>query len=396
MKIDEIKYIIQSAHINFLYGSGVSRPYLQTLGNIEKFLTKLEEDNSLDYGVKKIVRASLYKSYSEGVIIPNSSFPKNDNNLQVTENAYKQFFSIWNDLINKRNSLLLEKQVNLFTTNIDLIVEDSLSNSGLELNDGFRGTLQPSFDESNFQISLSKSSLQYHKTSEIPVFNLMKIHGAVNWDNIGGIIFSNQKRCAKLKDLLDKIPSSYFVDLHKKDDNNEERERTYEELVEAARNNRLRSSDVFKPFFEEYDKIVMINPTKSKFKTSVLDYHFYELMRIYSNALEREDSVLFVMGFSFADEHLAQITKRAAATNPTLQVIVFAYTDNDKSYLLKNLGIEGKGPNNNIEIITPTSFRTSNSSDKDYETLCNEVNRFDLNTINKVFNAISYGIHSAI
>ena len=39
MTNDELKYhkdIFQSCNINFLIGSGLSRPYLPTLGNIEK------------------------------------------------------------------------------------------------------------------------------------------------------------------------------------------------------------------------------------------------------------------------------------------------------------------------------------------------------------------------
>ena len=120
-------------------------------------------------------------------------------------------------------------------------------------------------------------------------------------------------------------------------------------------------------------------------------------MRIYSNALERENSVLFVMGFSFADEHLAQLTKRAAATNPTLQVIIFAFSDNDKDKYLRNLGITGKGGNNNIAIITPTDFkRENNSTDKKHEDLCKEIDHFDLSTINLVFDTIAASIHSSI
>lgn len=44
MLIQELRYIIQSAHINFLYGSGLSLPYLSTLGNIETYLTRLNND----------------------------------------------------------------------------------------------------------------------------------------------------------------------------------------------------------------------------------------------------------------------------------------------------------------------------------------------------------------
>lgn len=41
MNIKELTYYIQSANINFLIGSGASRPYLATLGSIEKLLTML-------------------------------------------------------------------------------------------------------------------------------------------------------------------------------------------------------------------------------------------------------------------------------------------------------------------------------------------------------------------
>lgn len=115
-------------------------------------------------------------------------------------------------------------------------------------------------------------------------------------------------------------------------------------------------------------------------------------MRIYSNALERENSLLFVMGFSFADEHIAQITKRAADTNPTLQVVIFAYSDNDIDAYKKNLGIEHGCSNNNILILTPSSFKESNQ-DK-YKELCELVENFDLKTINLLFKEISKNIHS--
>ena len=53
-------------------------------------------------------------------------------------------------------------------------------------------------------------------------------------------------------------------------------------------------------------------------------------MRLYSNALEKENSVLFVVGFSFADEHIATLTRRSAENNPTLKVIIFAYCDEEE------------------------------------------------------------------
>ena len=277
---------------------------------------------------KEVIEASLYKAYCDGVILKNSSLSYSTNkDFLETKSAYADFFSICNELMNKRNSQLLSKQINLFTTNIDLLVEETLSKSGIELNDGFRGTIKPVYNESNFQISLSKASMQFHKQSEVPMFNLIKVHGAVNWIEQDGVIISDTFPMWKIEQALKKIDKDYFVELQ----NVDKKDKTFDEVKTGADDIALMlPDDVYKDFFAAYNQIVMINPTKEKFKTSVLDYHFYELMRIYSNALERENSILFVMGFSFADEHIAQITKRAADTNPTLQVVVLAYSEKDE------------------------------------------------------------------
>lgn len=388
MTIEILRNFIQSSNINFLYGSGISRPYLSTLGNIEKWLTKLAEDDSNET-YKEVIKASLYKAYCDGVILKNQYFSSIDANFLETKSAYADFFSICNELMNKRNAQLLNKQINLFTTNIDLLAEKTLAKSGIELNDGFRGTLKPIYNESNFQISLSKSSLQFHKQAEVPMFNLIKVHGAVNWKEQDGAINSDTMLMFDIQQALDKIDKNNFVNLYKADGT----EKTYDEVKTEADDIALLLPDkAYDIFFDAYNQIVMINPTKDKFRTSVLDYHFYELMRIYSNALERENSLLFVMGFSFADEHIAQITKRAADTNPTLQVVIFAYSDGDIDAYKKNLGIEHGCSNNNILILTPSYFKESNN-DK-FEKLCSKISNFDLKTINLIFQEISKNIHS--
>ena len=387
MTIDVLKKYIQSSHINFLYGSGLSRPYLATLGNIEIWLTKLSGDLS-NQTYRKVMEASLYKAYCDGVILRNLFFNSYDSNLLETKNAYLAFFLACNEPMNKRNSQLLNKQVNLFTTNIDLLVEESMANSGIEINDGFRGTIKPVYNESNFQISISKSSLHFHKQSEVPLFNLIKIHGAVNWVENDNAIQSDTLQLYHINEVLKKIDKDYFVDLYKADGT----EKTFDEVKTEAEDIALLLPDnAYDDFFGCYKKIVMINPTKEKFRTSVLDYHFYELMRIYSNALERENSLLFVMGFSFADEHIAQITKRAADTNPTLQVVVFAYDDNEEEAYMQRLGTTNGCSNNNILILTPSKFKEANNND--YEELCNKISNFDLKTVNLVLKTMSNKIH---
>ena len=387
MTLDILRNFIQSSNINFLYGSGISRPYLSTLGNIEKWLTKVAEDNGNET-YKDVIKASLYKAYCDGVILKNHYF-YHDKDFLETKSAYTDFFSVCNELMNKRNAQLLNKQINLFTTNIDLLAEKTLEKSGIELNDGFRGTLTPAYSESNFQISLSKSSMQFHKQAEVPMFNLIKVHGAVNWKEQDETIQSDTMLMYYVQQALGEIDNAYFVDLYKADGT----EKTYDEVKTEADDIALLLPDkAYDKFFDAYNQIVMINPTKDKFRTSVLDYHFYELMRIYSNALERENSILFVMGFSFADEHIAKITQRAADTNPTLQIVVFAYSDKDLETYKKKLEIEHGCSNNNILILTPSSFKESNQ-DK-YKELCESVENFDLKTINLLFKEISKNIHS--
>lgn len=260
MTLEILRNFIQSSNLNFLYGSGISRPYLSTLGNIEKWLTKLAEDDSKE-PYKEVIKASLYKAYCDGVILKNQYFSSLDKNFLETKTAYADFFSICNELMNKRNAQLLNKQINLFTTNIDLLAEKILAKSGIELNDGFRGTLKPIYNESNFQISLSKSSLQFHKQAEVPMFNLIKVHGAVNWKEQNGAINSDTMLMFDIQQALDKIDKDYFVNLYKADGT----EKTYDEVKTEADDIALLLPDkAYDIFFDAYNQIVMINPTKDK------------------------------------------------------------------------------------------------------------------------------------
>ena len=116
-------------------------------------------------------------------------------------------------------------------------------------------------------------------------------------------------------------------------------------------------------------------------------------MRLYSNALEKENSVLFVVGFSFADEHIATLTRRSAENNPTLKVII-SYCDEEEKSLKKNIGIDSTCVNNNILIITPTKMRELNVDD-DYNDIVCDIEHLDMNAINKIFEYINKTIHAS-
>lgn len=397
MHIETLKYYIQSANVNFLYGSGLSRPFLSVLGNIEKWLTELNEKRHAE-GDKvefAIVEASILKLYFESVMYPNVA-PAGAN-YDATLAEYRRFLLSWNGLINKRSNRLVGKQVNMFTTNVDLMMERAALGFGVELNDGFQGSIEQAYDAGSFLKTVSKTSLHFQNVSDIPVFNLIKIHGSINWKNDSDVIKNDigLPTVQAVKDALYGIDADNFITTTKIDPaTGDTIDKTLAEMITEAEVKGLANADVFKPFFDEYHKLVMINPTKRKFKESVIDHHFYELMRQYSNNLEKENTLLFVSGFSFADEHISDITRRAANTNPTLHIVIFAFNDSDGATIKANLKLHDVCLNNNIVILTPSSIKDINASsqEKAYKDFADSVTQFDFKTVNDLFEMISKGI----
>jgi hypothetical protein len=97
---------------------------------------------------------------------------------------------------------------------------------------------------------------------------------------------------------------------------------------------------------------MIVNPSKKKFKDTVLNETHYDLLRIYSNELEKENSVLFVMGFSFADEHIRELTLRVANTNPTSIIYIFVHGEASDIYR----ELKSKAKNRNICLLTENKY----------------------------------------
>jgi hypothetical protein len=345
MDNDKIQKIIESCHFNFLIGSGASRNYLETLSNIESLLTELdnEPDEIKSENWFKILEVSIKNWYYEKCIKGNTKLINKDFELEEskhlefeeTQKNYADFLQALNVLILKRKNKLLPKEVNIFTTNMDLFLDVNLDRLGLEFNDGFSGKFNQTFDTSNYQKSFFKSSSQYNLSSELPLFNLFKLHGSVTWDKSSETEIRYNPKCDVLSNLNEiKISQEHLVSLTKvsEEDDSKTISKSFSELKDESKQIALEATEVetFDKFITEYNKLVMINPTKEKFENTTLRLEYYEQMRMYSNILERENSVLFVTGFSFADEHIKEITKRALNSNPTLMVIVFCFNESDK------------------------------------------------------------------
>src|SRR5690606_16364561 len=233
-------------------------------------------------------------------------------------------------LLNSRDIKLLSKQVNIFTTNVDVFFEESLESQKCSFNDGFAGRKELIFDTVNFHNTIHKLSTHYEYRSEIPLFNLFKVHGSLNWlisneKSVGEYNIAADYRLKNLNDLYEfwRAHDTLFIDYKQVGDSILQNDFSFLEDLEIE-------SKTIDKFLKLYNQLVMINPTKQKFADTTRNIHYYEMLRMYANHLERENSVLFVFGFSFSDEHIQKITQRVANSNPTLLIyILCANTERD-------------------------------------------------------------------
>lgn len=351
LDLRQLRDIIQDSNINFLLGSGISTPLLKTLGSIEKLLTELE-GYECDPAIKKVARVSLYRKYFNDVIRQNILILNNQSPEANLDN-HKAFLKTMNFILSNRKSTILGKQINLFTTNVDIILERALEACQLEVNDGFNGRFSPTFSISNFKKSLFQKSLHYDNSTELPVFNLLKLHGSLTWQLMldgNAITFSHDLATVQAIELkLVKEEGYVVIDEGSKID----------DLVTEC--GKIKPHKQVDEFTKEYEKLLIVNPTKEKFKHTLLNQTYYDLLRIYANELEKENTILFVMGFSFADEHIREITLRVANSNPTLLVYVFAFDSQAAGIIRDRVGIDNVR-NDNIKVIGPPSDSTKSGT----------------------------------
>jgi hypothetical protein len=376
-KLKTWQNIIQDCNINFLIGSGLSNPFFGTLGNIEIWLTELENDTSIKADLRDYIKASLYASYfvvamQKNILLYDKvsikdelvSAPKNDiDKLQNTYKGYKDFLRLINQIIYQRRSNTVNKQTNLFTTNIDIFLEKVIEDLNLHFNDGFNGVFKKTFSLSNFKKSFYQKSLHYDNIAEIPVYNLLKIHGSITWKLEGNQLMFNH--IDTIYSIEEEYNKTNFLDIIKLDNdywNKHKKSIPFKEIVKEAQKTTIVNT---KDFVTAYEKLQVVNPTKAKFKDTTFNKSYYEMLRLYANELEKENSVLFIFGFSMADEHIRDITFRAIRSNPTLKVFISSYTK-AATDIVNNLKLD------NIDL-------------KDFHNveLLNEIDNFNLNVINE-------------
>lgn len=166
------------------------------------------------------------------------------------------------------------KRVNVFTLNYDTLVEQAADAEGVVLLDGFVGTqrrvFRPESYEQDLYFPAETTEGRVHRFDR--VLHLYKLHGSITWR-------ANEPT----------IDDPYGVQ--------------------------------FEPFDPATSKPLLIYPTPAKYGET-LGLPYSELFRRFAAALARPQSVLFVIGYGFGDEHVNAIIRQALAVPSFTLVIV--------------------------------------------------------------------------
>lgn len=311
----------QSGRINFILGAGASLPGIRAAGDIESEVQKLFKAGKSEDAIKKLY--SFLKDIQEKndilrkldgweVVSPTFELDDGEDEDCIYKSLRQYVDLLWaiEKILVQRKTTLLPKQANIFTTNYDLFIEKSSELfDTLRLNDGFdrRPNLQDRFPFSpkNFFNSIFNNGNAFGYQVEIPTVNLIKVHGSLSWRRNSDQIYFDA--------------TAIGLEGGKPEDGNEH---------------------------AYIDKHAVVLPRKEKFKETTLDRTYYDLLRVYSNELDAENTLLISFGFSFRDEHIYDITKRALK-NPTLKLVIFCY--DEASALDMHEKFSG---NDNVEIIS--------------------------------------------
>lgn len=279
---------LQSGNLNFLIGSGASAPAIKTAGDIEAEIDSLLAANKEHDANKKSLEFIATITKANEKILAGPSF---GHNFWKVRTRYKDFLRSVDRILFSRKNLLLPRQANIFTTNYDAFIEHAASLvPGTILNDGFDRSSPvkaPIFSPERYFDRTYRSGSFYNNQIEIPTINLIKLHGSLSWRKKSDSIAFDATPILSL-------PPGY--------ENDPDKVRTH------------------------LSKYFLVLPNLKKFHATLMERTYYDLLRLFSRALDQQNAVLLSFGFSFSDEHILDLTRRALR-NPTSHLIAFAYNE---------------------------------------------------------------------
>lgn len=343
--IEQFKRNVLTKNLNILIGSGVSYPAIPLMSffskdekgmpvskevantNLENHIWKvsyfllLNHNDRIKYFVENMDKKTLYSIayYNE-----LKNFIALEYNIDYVLERYVKFLEKSITLLYTSNSRTVSKSVNIFTANYDLFIESSLDllmkNENFIFNDGSNGYFNKVLDSSNYNKSVAYRGLNENYLNELPSISLIKPHGSMNW--------------------------------------------------ERGENNQtlIRTCTVNHP--------VVVKPTGLEGQETYLNNHFHDMLRVFQLELDKPQSVLIVIGFSFQDDHIAKMIRRALK-NPELMIYIFCYANSDFNVIKKNLSLDNIP--RNLQIVIPSDLEVENKN-----TLSTSGN-FDISSLTKLF-----------
>lgn len=326
---------LNGKNINFLIGSGASFPIFKTLflGENKPSFEELISSEQISEENKKV----LYYFYYRDWILPMINNNYEDYDSKVKNNYLKFIRFIILTLSNQ--GFDRPKRANIFTTNYDLLFEDTFEEvineyTNCLFNDGSMGFINKFLNPAWYNLVISQAGYNDNYKREIPTINLLKMHGSVSWkkdkNNRIKVSYKETKDINNIKEL-EKL--DFINDVISNLDDNYNLEKLNTELDKISNNIKKELDD----FYEKYKQLAIINPNKWKFHDTVFEQHYYQLIRNFSYELEKDNSILIVFAFSFADEHILEIFKRILS-NPNLEVIIITFNKSSKEEIKTRIG----------------------------------------------------------
>ncbi len=353
MNRDRFLKEIQGKHLNFLIGSGATCGLIPTL-NLKlqgKTFENLLTSNIYNEGQRRTLYFIWFELWIRKMMINEDS---------GSSDVLKQYKRFVENLVTFLNDEGFDKpkRINIFCSNYDTSFEytfDKLSkeNRLTYFNDGSRGFFKKFISTENFNLQISHVGVSDSFRREIPTINLLKMHGSITWLPTEGEIEinNNNPNFTKLCNIRDNIASKIYS-FNKNFSNQDAKLLSVEEFEDQILNNEslnemelrvklekiyLHLQEYIDTFYEEYKKLLIVSPSKEKFYDTVFQQHYYQLLRMLSFELEKNDAVLIVFGFSFADEHILEIVRRSIV-NPKLKIYIIAFNQNAKEEIERRLG----------------------------------------------------------
>ena len=306
---DELKKELTS-EIETYFGNSKKDPSFEDLVNClqaSKFLTEKngKSTETIDKSINKMQQWLFENCNTDNTTL------KNEEEL-LKNNRYFYHELLIKKLLQRPNNL---QRANLFTTNYDMAFDYALDNLGVHYINGFMGVHNRFFRPEVYEYDIfypgESVSGKVHRAEK--VLRYYKIHGSLSW--------------VSTEPTVSNIYGIEEISLH----------------------------GGFSPSTE---KQLMIYPCVSK-KTFTLDLPYSELFRQFAHAINKPQSVLICLGYSFYDEHINDLIFQALS-NPSFTLIIANYTpkENNKTETKDNI----KNPVKNDNLQTTDNFQNPNNT----------------------------------